>query len=331
MIADIIFGGQFGDEGKGKVISFFAERKRYSAYARAGVGPNAGHSVYHNGVKFALRQLPSGFLDRSAELFIGAGVLVNPEVLEAEIKTLEIPREKVHLDYHTGVITKEHIEKDSSSANSAMIGTTKTGCGPAMEERVGRRMKLAKDCPELSDFVCDVSEQLHKHERVLIEGSQGFMLSNYHGTYPFVTSKDTGACSFLADVGVGPKEVGEIIMVIKSYTTRVGKGPFKDELEEDEIREAGLAEFGTVTGRMRRVSKSLHWEDLKKTVRINSPTAIALTKLDILFPDAKGVTEFGKLSQKARDFVQNIEKNLGVPVKFIGTGPNDVEMINRLE
>ncbi len=327
MKADVVFGAQYGDEGKGKIISFFAARKLYDAYVRAGVGPNAGHSVYHKGVKYALRQLPSGFLDRNAELYIGAGVLVNPKVLFEEIKNFQIDKKKVHLDYNTGIIKEEHIVKDSTSENSKMIGTTKTGCGPAMEDRVGRRMKLAKEYPELTEFLCDVSARLEAHERVLVEGSQGFMLSNYHGTYPFVTSKDTSVGSFLADVGIGPKRVGEIIMVMKSYTTRVGSGPLKDELKEEEIKSAGLEEYGTVTGRMRRVSKSLHFEDLRKAVRINTPTCIALTKIDVVFPGAKGKKSYVDLPNEAKAFVENIESELNTKVRYIGTGPNDDEII----
>ncbi|MEM3609591.1 MAG: adenylosuccinate synthetase [Candidatus Anstonellales archaeon] len=332
MKADVVFGAQYGDEGKGKIISYFASKKYYSAYVRAGVGPNAGHSVYHNGKKFALRQLPSGFLDSDAELYIGAGVLVNPKVLFDEIKNLEIDKGRVHIDYNTGIITEEHLNLEMASEQAKVIGTTKTGCGPAMEERVKRKLKLAKDYSELKDFLCNVREELEKHSKVLVEGSQGFMLSNYHGTYPYVTSKDTSVSAFLSDVGIGPKAVNEIIMVMKSYTTRVGNGPLKNELTIDEIKKYGLEEYGTVTGRMRRVSKDLHFDDLRKAVMMNTPTCIALTKLDVLFSEVKGLKNFAelcKVSENAFKFIEKIEAELKVKVKYIGTGQNDDELIVR--
>ena len=87
--------------------------------------------------------------------------------------------------------------------------------------------KYAKDVPELEDYLLDVSlatnEALDNGEDVFIEGSQGFALSLYYGTYPFVTSKDTTASSFAADVGIGPTRIDEVINVFKSYITRVGE------------------------------------------------------------------------------------------------------------
>ncbi|MCX8167019.1 MAG: adenylosuccinate synthetase [Candidatus Micrarchaeota archaeon] len=334
MIVDVVFGAQYGDEGKGKIISYFAMKKYYSAYVRAGVGPNAGHTVFHRGKKYALRQLPSGFLDPDAHLYIGAGVLVNPKVLFEEIENFEIDKKRIHIDYNAGVINERHISIELGSEHAKQIGTTKTGCGPAIEDRAGRRLVLAKDTDELKEFVCDVRRELEKHRRVLVEGSQGFMLSNYHGTYPFVTSKDTSVSAFLADVGIGPKQVSDIIMVMKSYTTRVGNGPLKNELSVEEIKKYNLEEYGTVTGRLRRVSKDLHFDDLEKAVLVNTPTCIALTKLDALFKEIKGIKNFDELkitSKEAYEFVVNIEKRLKVNVKYIGTGPNDDEIIVRDE
>ena len=88
---------------------------------------------------------------------------------------------------------------------------------------------------------------------VFIEGSQGFALSLYYGTYPFVTSKDTTASTFAADVGVGPTKVDEVINVFKAYITRVGEGPFPTEISQEEAESKNIEEYGVVTGRRRRV------------------------------------------------------------------------------
>jgi adenylosuccinate synthase len=126
-------------------------------------------------------------------------------------------------------------------------------------------------------------ERLDNGESVLFEGAQGTLLDIDHGTYPFVTSSNPIAGSACIGAGVGPKDIDEIWGVTKAYVTRVGSGPFPTEIdgpEADEIRERG-GEYGTTTGRSRRVG----WLDLvalRYAARLNTLTALAVTKLDVL-------------------------------------------------
>ena len=120
-------------------------------------------------------------------------------------------------------------------------------------------------------------------KRILFEGAQGALLDIDHGTYPFVTSSNTVAGQAAAGSGMGPKSVGYVLGILKAYTTRVGSGPFPTELFDDVGK--GIAarghEFGTVTGRARRVG----WLDAvlaRQSIAINGIDGIALTKLDIL-------------------------------------------------
>ncbi|HET9075262.1 MAG TPA: adenylosuccinate synthase [Solirubrobacteraceae bacterium] len=128
-----------------------------------------------------------------------------------------------------------------------------------------------------------VTERLDRGELVLFEGAQGTLLDIDHGTYPFVTSSNPIAGSACIGAGVGPKDIDEIWGITKAYSTRVGSGPFPTELEGPtaiELRDKGH-EYGTTTGRERRVG----WLDLvalRYAARINSLTALALTKLDVL-------------------------------------------------
>ncbi|MEO8688781.1 MAG: adenylosuccinate synthase [Solirubrobacteraceae bacterium] len=118
---------------------------------------------------------------------------------------------------------------------------------------------------------------------VLFEGAQATMLDIDHGTYPFVTSSNPVAGSACTGTGAGPKDIDEIWGITKAYATRVGAGPFPTELEgelADTLREAG-GEYGTTTGRARRVG----WIDLvalRYAARLNTMTALAVTKLDVL-------------------------------------------------
>ena len=126
-------------------------------------------------------------------------------------------------------------------------------------------------------------ERLDAGQTVVFEGAQGALLDIDHGTYPFVTSSNPVAGAACVGAGVGPKDIDEVWGVIKAYSTRVGAGPFPTELEgdlADEIRERG-GEYGTTTGRARRVG----WLDLvalRYAARINSLTALAVMKLDVL-------------------------------------------------
>jgi adenylosuccinate synthase len=128
-----------------------------------------------------------------------------------------------------------------------------------------------------------VLERLDQGEVVLFEGAQGVLLDIDHGTYPFVTSSNPVAGAACIGAGVGPKDIDEVWGVTKAYSTRVGAGPFPTELDgevADEIRERG-GEYGTTTGRPRRVG----WLDLvalRYAARLNSLTALAVTKLDVL-------------------------------------------------
>ena len=137
--------------------------------------------------------------------------------------------------------------------------------------------------PYIADTVRLVHEQLDAGHTVVFEGAQGALLDIDHGTYPFVTSSNPVAGAACVGAGVGPKDIDEVWGVMKAYGTRVGAGPFPTELDgdlADEIRERG-GEYGTTTGRARRVG----WLDLvalRYAAQINSLTALAVTKLDVL-------------------------------------------------
>ncbi|WP_258084129.1 adenylosuccinate synthetase [Thermococcus thermotolerans] len=333
----IVVGGQWGDEGKGSVIAYLALKDEPEIIARGGVGTNAGHSVFISGKKYAVRQLPTAFIQRKARLLVGAGVLVDPGVFFRELEHLRDfnVAERVGIDYRCSIIEDEHKRLDRSNSHlHEEIGTTGSGCGPANADRVMRRARLARDVPELEPYLTDVAQEvndaLDDGKLVLIEGTQGFGLSLYYGTYPYVTSKDTTASAIASDVGIGPTRVDDVIVVFKSFPTRVGAGPFPTEMSQEEAEKLGLIEYGTVTGRRRRVG----WFDFdfaRYSARINGATMLALTMLDKYDRDAFGVTDYDKLPKRAKEFVEEIEERVGVPVGLIKTGPELEHIIDRRE
>ena len=231
-------------------------------------------------------------------------------------------------------------------------------------------------CTRIAPLIADTADLLHRsagaNKSFLFEGAQGVLLDIDYGTYPFVTSSNTGVGGVIAGSGLSHKQLGDIIGVVKAYSTRVGSGPFPVELlntKGEDIRQRG-GEFGATTGRPRRCG----WLDLVAvgfSCRLNGVDAIALTKLDILDTEneipicvayeidgkrsdtipariddlarAKPVYEvlpgwktplnkvrsYAALPAAARSYIEFIERRIGVPVKWIGTGPGREEIVVR--
>ncbi len=327
----VVVGGFFGDEGKGKIVSYLALNDKVDVAVRTG-SVNAGHTVVYQGRTYKLRMIPSAFVYEGARLLIGPGANVNPAIFLKEVKELRV-RDRVGLDYQCSIIEEKHIIRDRTDKHLAKkIGSTGQGVGPAVEDRVRRIAKLAKEIEELKPFLTDVPMKVHealsKGKKVLLEGTQGLFLSLYHGTYPYVTSRDTSAAAVCSEVGVGPTQVDDVIVVFKAYVTRVGGGPLEGELPIEEARRRGWLEVATVTGRIRRAAP-FNFKLAKRAVMINGATQVAITKLDVLFPDIRGARQYEELPKEARDFIKRVEEEVGVPVTLIGTGPEALDVIDR--
>src|SRR3712207_2462390 len=140
--------------------------------------------------------------------------------------------------------------------------------------------------PFVMDTTAYVNNAVREGRSVLVEGAQATLLDVDHGTYPFVTSSSTTAGGACVGTGLAPHLLGGVLGIVRTYTTRVGEGPFPTEMLEAEaelghlIRERGR-EYGASTGRPRRCG----WFDAFGTryaAELNGFTAVALTKLDVL-------------------------------------------------
>ena len=339
MSCTILCGGFWGDEGKGKIVSYLSSTDKPDAAARAGVGPNAEHGFTFRGKRYDLRQITCAFVCETAKLFIGAGVLVNPKMFIEEVEKTKT-RGRIWIDKKCGIIEERHIKAEHSSEYcTSKLKTMGMGCGPANADRANRILKIAEQIDELEPFLANVSDELNdvldRGESVLIEGSQGYGLSLFHGTYPYVTSKDTTASTLAADVGIGPLKVNDIIVAFKSYVTRASPGPLANEYSSEEIKQLGLEEAETAivydkSAGIRRVGR-FDFEMAKRVLRMNSATQIALTCIDKIYPECRGVKRYEELSAQAKDFISNIETRLKVPVTLISTGPATLETIDLRE
>jgi len=327
----VVVDGFFGDGGKGKIVSYLAVAEDISVCARGGVGPNAGHTVVKDGKVYKLRMVPCGFVNPKALQLIGPGVVVNPEVFFREVE-MTGTEGRVGLDPQCAIIEQKHIDQDRRGHLKDKIGTTGTGTGPCNADRALRVAKMARDVPELKPYLKDVpllvNGALDREENVILEGTQGTFISLFHGGYPYVTSKDVCAAGICSDVGVGPTRVNEVVMVCKSYVTRVGEGPLEGEIGPEEAKKRGWDEYGTVTGRQRRAAP-FNYGLAKRAAMINGATQLAVTKFDVLYPETAGSSSYGDVPPKARKFIEAIEERVGLPVTLIGTGPSVEEIIDR--
>ncbi len=331
MSCTVVVDGFFGDGGKGKIVSYLAVAEDISVCARGGVGPNAGHTVVKDGKEYKLRMVPCGFVNPNTLQLIGPGVVVNPEVFFREVE-MTGTEGRVGLDPQCAIIEQKHIDQDRRGHLKDKIGTTGTGTGPCNADRALRVAKMARDVPELKPYIKDVpllvNGALDREENVILEGTQGTFISLFHGGYPYVTSKDVCAAGICSDVGVGPTRVSEVILVCKSYVTRVGEGPLEGEISPEEAKKRGWDEYGTVTGRQRRAAP-FNYGLAKRAAMINGATQIAVTKFDVLYPETAGSSSYVDIPLKARKFIETIEERVGLPVTLIGTGPSVEEIIDR--
>lgn len=330
MPCTVITGGFWGDEGKGKIISYLALKEPIEVCVRTG-SVNAAHTIWYNGKRYALHMVPGGFVHEKCRLLVAAGSNVDVKQFLEEVELTSV-KNRVGVDYQASIIEEKHSAQDKASAHLKGLGTTGRGVGPAIEERVRRTAKLAKDIPELKPYLTDVAEEtntaIDKGKNVLLEGTQGLLLSLFHGTYPYVTGRDTSASAICSEAGVGPTKVDNVLIVLKAFITRVGTGPLPDELTKEEAIKRGWFETAAGTGRDRR-SAPFNFELARKSVMINGATQAAVTKLDCVYPESKGSKTFEKLSKEAKQFISKIEKQTRIPVTLIGTGPDALDIIDR--
>ena len=362
MSGKVVLGAQWGDEGKGKFIDIFASEA--DLVVRSQGGNNAGHTVIVGENVYKLHLIPSGILYPKTMNVIGAGVVLDPKVVLAEMDELAkkgAPLDNLFIDERTHVIMPWHIEQDGLeeiARGAGDIGTTKKGIGPCYmdkAQRVGIRMHdfVSKDkffeavkrvgemknklfvnyyggkaldldaiaeeyweyAKRLAPFVRDTSvmifDAIKAGKKVLFEGAQGTLLDLDMGTYPYVTSSHPVSGGVCIGAGIGPTCIDEIVGIFKGYTTRVGKGPFPTELDDEVgeyIRQAG-AEFGVTTGRARRTG----WFDAvmaRYAVRVNGLTSIVINKIDPLrgLPTIKLCTAYEKDGKIIKDWPADLSE-----------------------
>lgn len=343
----VLVGGQYGSEGKGLIANTIANE--FDVHVRVG-SPNAGHTHYLNGKKFVQQIIPCGWVNPNAFIVLGAGALIDIGLLDKEVETIQEIHDdfkgRLIIDTNSGILLQKHKEQEGGIYGGlhSSIGSTGEGVGSARIHRIQRdgtfelsknylRGTLYEGCLKnnTAQWLINMKNMGH---RILLEGTQGSLLSLFHGYYPYVTSTDTNASGICAEVGIPPTMVDDIIMVVRTFPIRVAgsSGPMPDETTWEKVSEYAqkqIEEKTTVTKKVRRVS-FFSIDEFKKAVALNGPTRIALTFCDYLIPELYGqvkMNAFLTLDEKFQKFykqIKELEKIANCPVSFLGTGPETV-------
>lgn len=309
----VVIGAQWGDEGKGKIVDFLANDA--DVIVRYAGGANAGHTIVIGDQQYALHLVPSGILYPNKTVYLGMGMVIDPEALFEELKMLKdrgIDWEgRVFISDRAHIVLPRYrrMDKERDAQRKNPIGTTGRGIGTTYSmktERDGIRLAdidwnekleeleeedrkfLAMYRDRLIEMRVDITKEMFnlKKDNRLMEGAQGAMLDLDAGTYPFVSSGMSGAHGASIGSGMGPLDIDKIYGVFKAYTTRVGNGPFPTEFDEESqselyhfVRDTGR-EYGVTTGRPRRCGY-LDLVALRYACRVNSISGLVLTHLDI--------------------------------------------------
>lgn len=331
MPVTVIVGGQFGSEGKGKVAHFFAKEMGASVAIRVG-GPNSGHTVISEKGPIIFKQLPTAAILPDVQCVLPAGSYLSPAILFEEMKLANLAPSRLTIDPNAVIITSDNLAEERNSKLGTAIGSTQSGTGAAVSARINRlgNVKLARDDESLKPFIRPVTpflrERLNKNERIIVEGTQGFGLSVLHAQdYPYATSRDTTAAGFVAEAGLSPLDVDDIILVIRAFPIRVAgnSGPLPKEFSWEELTtESGsdspIIEYTSVTKNKRRVAR-FDPEIVRQAILYNRPTRIVLNHLDYF--DVRN-TVFQNFPPKFISFLRLFEEEIGCHITYAGFGPN---------
>lgn len=374
----VVLDAQAGSCGKGKFIGYLACKDKPDI-AINNFMSNAGHTfVTITGQKIMTQHLPTSIVNQSTQLMIGPGAAITPEIFIKELISYHgmIGDRAVMVHPRAMIIKEKHRKQEKELIRS---GSTFKGCGTSQAEKIvrapgvelfadwwtpnnvadvlldaiGKNSYAIQEVTDIMNMVqimdtgCYINDSIDCDEDVLIEGSQGFDLDiNYGLNYPHTTSRQCHAGQLVADCGISPKLVDDIIMIMRPYPIRIsnqtelginissGDYDGADETTWDIVKKRCGApdniEFGemtTVTKKMRRVFE-MNWNRLKYAAQINRPTQIALNFAQYIDWDILNCTKPSDITSPIKDFINKIEHCAGCPVTMIGTGPQNNHIID---
>lgn len=383
----VVLDAQAGSCGKGKFIGYLAKHDGCNI-AINNFMSNAGHTfVDDDGTRIMTQHIPTSVVNKNASLIIGPEAAITPKILFDEVLKYNdlIGKNRCVIVHPRAVVIKDcHRNQERERLRS---GSTFKGCGAARSDKIWREAELfgswwtrfvdnnltvdemrtdglnlysdeqvniIRSNIAVRDMTMWINQNIDNGSRIIVEGSQGCDLDiNFGLDYPHTTSRQCHTGQLIADCGISPRLVDEIIMIIRPYPIRIsnetnlkdmsgktlyvssGEYSGSEELTWSEIkRRCGapdsvqLGEMTTVTKKTRRVFE-MNWDRLRYVAKINRPTYIALNFAQYIDWDAYGyVGEFNGLPDKVKKFVATVERVTGVRVGFIGTGERNDQIVD---
>lgn len=379
----VVLDSQAGSCGKGKFIGYLAG-KTNPEVAINNFMSNAGHTcVLDDGTPIMTQHLPTSVVSSNTTLIIGPGAAITPKILFDEIIKYAdlIGNRQVVINPRAVAILDKHVKTEQEVLRS---GSTFKGCGAAQADKVMRQAILFGEwykewthnwakADGIGDYDGYTFEQVRHIIRhiivddtmdyindtidaggdVIVEGSQGCDLDiNYGLSYPNTTSRQCHAGQLVADCGISPRLVTDIIMIMRPYPIRIsnttnlknedgsilvtssGDYDGSEEITWDIVKDrcgapadVQFGEMTTVTKKMRRVFEP-NWNRLEYVTKLNRPTEIALNFAQYIDYNMLGKTDVSDITPKLWEFINIVEKVTGVPVTMIGTGAKDGEIID---
>ena len=331
MKVTVVFGGQFGSEGKGLMAAYLAKTRKFDL-ATTDAGPNAGHTAIVGDREIMTRHLPmAGLLTHGCTMWLNGGSIIHPQTLIDEINEMEEKkglsvRNRLVIHPHAAVIEDCDLEEEKlASGPMHKISSTQKGVGAAARRKMGRGARTAKDIPELVRY-CGYVHPTQYHN-VCVEVAQGYSLSINSGFYPYTTFRCCSPAQGLMNASIPTTMPHEIIGIIRVNPIRVGSLPgassgdcFKDQKETTWEALGQPVQYTSVTKRVRRVFTYSEIQ-IEKMIRETAPTTILINFAQTADPDRLG-------SMTRHIFETYATYNMPQPVVIYGYGPRaeDISM-----
>jgi adenylosuccinate synthase len=244
-------GAQWGSEAKGMVAAALGRRRGVKYAVRTGT-VNAGHTVYKGGIAYKMQQLPVGWV-HDADLVIGPGAYIHPDVLLSELMTVWEAgyRGRIYVDHRCGLHLPLHTNRATKAGRHVSMGATGKGCSEAIIDKIANRgsgqmlfRDFLREKPvggmyEFGDTVELLNGAYDAGDQILIEGTQGTMLDLHLGPYPYTTHKQCTAAAWITEAGLSPSLEYEVVLVARTFPIRVAgnSGPMPGEITWPELAE----------------------------------------------------------------------------------------------
>lgn len=343
--ASVLVDMQYGSTGKGLFAAYLAGLPGNRCdIAVTNAGPNAGHTTcYADGRKFITYHLPTfGIIQQDAKIFLNAGAIVDPDMLQAEMAQFNIDPRRFAIHPRATVVEPEDkaYERELTSGATKLASTQK-GVGRALARKVMREATLAADHPMTKEFVrsgFNMIDELKRGARVFIEVPQGLSLSLNDGlSYPHCTGRSINVAQSLSDAGIHPSFLYKTVGTQRAFPIRVGNivdaegneigqsGPCYVDQHELSWAQVGQApEYTTVTKRKRRI---FTWSENQYA------DGLRLLRPDLVFDNFLNYLPNSTVAMKWVRDQENIEREvLGYNVpKLFGVGANVEDVLSQAD